>query len=109
MPSTNVIFMAYLHATVDDEGWLRRVILRKANEHDVTVAPRLLTGLSYTLATGDKGLSVNLSKTALLLTLLTLLLSVGATKTLRHSVKHFYCNTTNRLKLLFLPSTLTAC
>jgi Transposase DDE domain len=44
-----------LHATVDDEGWLRRVILRKANEHDVTVAPHLLTGLTYTVATGDKG------------------------------------------------------
>jgi hypothetical protein len=44
-----------LHATVDDNGWLRRVILRKANEHDVTVAPRLLTGLSYTVVTADKG------------------------------------------------------
>jgi antitoxin ParD1/3/4 len=29
--------------------------LRKAHEHDVTVAPRLLTGLSYTVVTGDKG------------------------------------------------------
>jgi hypothetical protein len=44
-----------LHSTVDDEGWLRRVVLRKAHEHDVTVAPRLLTGLSYTVVTGDKG------------------------------------------------------
>lgn len=40
---------------MDDSGWLRRVVLRKANQHDVKVAPVLLDGLSYTVATGDKG------------------------------------------------------
>lgn len=44
-----------LHASVDDSGWLRRVVLRKANQQDVKVAPVLLDGLSYTLVTGDKG------------------------------------------------------
>jgi hypothetical protein len=43
-----------LHASVDDSGWLRRVVLRKANQHDVKVAPVLLDGLSYSVATGDK-------------------------------------------------------
>lgn len=44
-----------LHACVDDEGKLCRVLLRPANEHDVKVAPRLLTDLSYTIVTADKG------------------------------------------------------
>jgi len=44
-----------LHALVDDQGFLRRVLLCPAHEHDVVVAPRLLRGLSYVVVTGDKG------------------------------------------------------
>jgi len=44
-----------LHALVDDQGFLRRVLLCPAHEHDVTVAARLLQGLGYVVVTGDKG------------------------------------------------------
>lgn len=44
-----------LHAQVDDRGYLRRVLLRPAQEHDVTVAVRLLRGLKYGVVPGDKG------------------------------------------------------
>ncbi|WP_157413597.1 transposase [Meiothermus ruber] len=44
-----------LHAQVDDRGYLRRVLLRPAQEHDVVVAVRLLRGLKYVVVTGDKG------------------------------------------------------
>ena len=52
----NTTFYGFrLHVRVDELGRLSRVLLRPANEHDVTVAPRLLVGLSYTIVTGDKG------------------------------------------------------
>jgi hypothetical protein len=44
-----------LHALVDDQGFLRRVLLYPAHKHDVVVAARLLQGLSYVVVTGDKG------------------------------------------------------
>ncbi|GIW32795.1 MAG: hypothetical protein KatS3mg072_0128 [Meiothermus sp.] len=44
-----------MHAQVDDRGYLRRVLLRPAQEHDVTVAVRLLRGLKYVVVTGDRG------------------------------------------------------
>ena len=44
-----------LHAQVDDRGYLRRVLLRPAHEHDVRVAARLLQGLRYVVVTADKG------------------------------------------------------
>ncbi|MEM7734280.1 MAG: IS982 family transposase [Deinococcota bacterium] len=44
-----------LHALVNNQGKLCRVLLRPANEHDVTVAPRLLNPLTYTIITADKG------------------------------------------------------
>jgi Transposase DDE domain len=44
-----------VHGSVDDTGWLRKIVLGKANQADVKVAPKLLSGLSYTVATGDKG------------------------------------------------------
>jgi hypothetical protein len=44
-----------LHARADDEGKLCKVLLRLAHEHDVSVAPRLLQDLTYTIVTGDKG------------------------------------------------------
>lgn len=44
-----------LHARADDEGQLCRVLLRPANEHDVSVAPRLLCDLNYAIITADKG------------------------------------------------------
>jgi len=40
---------------VDDRGFLRRVLLCPAHEHDVAVAARLLRGLGYVVVTGDKG------------------------------------------------------
>jgi len=40
---------------VDDQGFLRRVLLYPAHKHDVVVAARLLQGLSYVVVTGDKG------------------------------------------------------
>ncbi len=66
----NTIFYGFrLHACVDDAGQLCRLLLREANEHDVKVAPRLLSGLSYTIVTGDKGyiskdLKADLAKSA---------------------------------------------
>lgn len=42
-----------LHARVDDCGQLCQLLLRPAHEHDVTVAPRFLDTLSYTIVTGD--------------------------------------------------------
>ena len=58
-----------LHALVNDQGKLCRVLLRSANEHDVMVAPRLLNLLNYTIVTADKGyiskeLKVSLDKQA---------------------------------------------
>lgn len=44
-----------LHATADDEGNLSHVLLRPANEHDVSIAPRLLKKRSYKIVTADKG------------------------------------------------------
>ena len=44
-----------LHARVNDAGALCRVLMRPANEHDVSVAPRLLNDLLYVIVTGDKG------------------------------------------------------
>jgi hypothetical protein len=44
-----------LHALVDDQGFLRRVLLYPAHKHDVVVAARLLQGLSDVVVTGDKG------------------------------------------------------
>ena len=44
-----------LHARVDEQGAFCAVLLRPANEHDVTVAPRLLVQLSYRIITADKG------------------------------------------------------
>ncbi|HEU4743361.1 MAG TPA: transposase [Meiothermus sp.] len=44
-----------LHAQVDDRGYLRRVLLRPAQEHDVAVAVRLLRGLKYGVVPGDRG------------------------------------------------------
>jgi len=44
-----------LHARVDDQGRLCALLLRRASEHDVSVAPRLLATLSYTVITADKG------------------------------------------------------
>jgi len=44
-----------LHARVDDQGFLRRVLLYPAHKHDVVVAARLLQGLSDVVVTGDKG------------------------------------------------------
>ena len=44
-----------LHARADDGGKLCRVLLRSADEHDVKVAPRLLTNALYTIVTADKG------------------------------------------------------
>lgn len=44
-----------LHALAYDEALLCRVLLRTANEHDVSVAPRLLEVLNYTIITADKG------------------------------------------------------
>jgi len=44
-----------LHARVDEQGAFCAVLLRPANEHDVTVAPRLLEQLSYRIITADKG------------------------------------------------------
>ena len=40
---------------MDDQGFLRRVLLYPAHKHDVVVAARLLQGLSYAVVTGDKG------------------------------------------------------
>ena len=40
---------------MDDQGFLRRVLLYPAHKHDVVVAARLLQGLSYVVVTGDKG------------------------------------------------------
>lgn len=40
---------------VDDENRLCQVLLRPANEHDVSVAPRLHEHLSYKIVTADKG------------------------------------------------------
>ena len=52
----NATFYGFrLHARVDDEGKLCKLLLRPANEHDVKVAPRLLDNLSYTIVTADKG------------------------------------------------------
>jgi hypothetical protein len=58
-----------LHARVTDTGKLCQLLLRPANEHDVSVAPRLLSDLSYTIVTGDKGyiskdLKADLAKSA---------------------------------------------
>nr|WP_277189076.1 transposase [Meiothermus ruber] len=44
-----------LHAPVDDQGFLRRVLLYPAHKHDLVVAARLLQGLGYVVVTGDKG------------------------------------------------------
>lgn len=44
-----------LHARVDEQGAFCAVLLRPANEHDVTVAPRLLEQLNYRIITADKG------------------------------------------------------
>lgn len=44
-----------LHARVDDEGNFCKLLFRPANEHDLSVAERLVKGLSYTILTGDKG------------------------------------------------------
>ncbi len=44
-----------LHALADDEGLLHRVLLRPANEHDISVAPHLLSELDYAIITADKG------------------------------------------------------
>lgn len=54
-----------LHTLVDDAGQLKRLLLRPANEHDVKVAPRLLSELSYTIVTGDKGYFSRTLKTKL--------------------------------------------
>ena len=52
----NRIFYGFrLHASADDEGGLCAVLLRPANEHDVSVAPRLLNTLNYKIVTADKG------------------------------------------------------
>ncbi len=52
----NTTFYGFrLHARVNDAGDLSRLLLRGANEHDVKVAPRLLSGLTYTIVTADKG------------------------------------------------------
>jgi len=44
-----------LHGTVDDKGYLRSLVLRKANEHDVRIAPELVKEFRYMVVTGDKG------------------------------------------------------
>lgn len=44
-----------LHALADDERHLCRILLRPANEHDLSVAPRLLKKLNYRVITADKG------------------------------------------------------
>ena len=66
----NTTFYGFrLHARVTDTGKLCQLLLRPANEHDVSVAPRLLSDLSYTIVTGDKGyiskgLKADLAKSA---------------------------------------------
>lgn len=45
----------WLHVLVDDQGLLRRVLLRPANEHDLQVAPWLLDRQRYVVVTGYKG------------------------------------------------------
>ena len=40
---------------MDDQGFLRRVLLYPAHKHDVVVAARLLQGLSDVVVTGGKG------------------------------------------------------
>lgn len=44
-----------LHALVDEQGFLQRVLLAPAHAHDVVVAVRLLEGLRYRVVTGDRG------------------------------------------------------
>lgn len=52
----NRIFYGFrFHASANDEGGLCAVLLRPANEHDLSVAPRLLNTLNYKIVTADKG------------------------------------------------------
>ena len=52
----NLTFYGFrLHARVDDAGRLGKLLIRAANEHGVTVAPRLRDDLDYTVITADKG------------------------------------------------------
>lgn len=44
-----------LHAPVDDQGFLRGVLLAPAHAHDVVVAEQRLEELGYRVVTGDKG------------------------------------------------------
>ena len=43
-----------LHARVDDEGHLCKLLLRPANQHDLVVADHLLQGLTYAIIKADK-------------------------------------------------------
>jgi hypothetical protein len=52
---TSTFYGFRVHARVDDRGSLCHLLLRPANEHDISVAPRLLKNMSYTIVTGDKG------------------------------------------------------